>query len=202
MIRNQYSRKGVILYDYVRKHSTQSLNKSDEIWNISIKSRAKSMKGILILFIDPAAAGGGALYARDSEKFYNPKIKKVEVTLDGTPNQLFASGMLPHQQFEEIQKHFADGKHRTVSHILKESEMADISLPEYLTTKYGLWLDIRATDDNSLHGSGRKLEGAGESIQIQIEKTAETAGPLTAYVYWIQDAQLNFENGRLISVVN
>ena len=37
-------------------------------------SRAKSTKGILILFVDPADGGGS--YARDTEKFYNPKIKK------------------------------------------------------------------------------------------------------------------------------
>ena len=69
------------------------------------------MKGILILFVDPVADGGGASYARDTEKFYNPQIKKVTVTLDGVPNQLYSSGMLPHQHFEKIQKHFAKGKH-------------------------------------------------------------------------------------------
>ena len=55
------------------------------------------MKGILILFVEPA--DGGTAYVRDTEKFYNPKIKNVEITLDGNPNQLFASGMRPHQQF-------------------------------------------------------------------------------------------------------
>ena len=78
------------------------------------------MKGILILFIDPA--DGGADYARDSEKFYNPKIKKASVTLDGNPNQLYASGMLSHNHFEEIQNHFADGKPQTTPHVIKEAE--------------------------------------------------------------------------------
>ena len=60
------------------------------------------MKGILMLFVDPADGGGS--YARGTEKFYNPKIKRILTTLDGNPNQLFASGMRPHQQFNEIQK--------------------------------------------------------------------------------------------------
>ena len=30
-----------------------------------------------------------------------------------------------------------------------------MKLEDYLTTKYGLWLDMRTTDDDSLHGSGR-----------------------------------------------
>ena len=77
------------------------------------------MKGILILFVN--AADGGTEYARDSEKFYNLKIKKVSVNLDGNPNQLYSSGMLPHNYFEEIQKHVADGKHHTTVHVIKES---------------------------------------------------------------------------------
>ena len=111
------------------------------------------------------------------------------------------SGMRPQHHFDEIRKHFADGKHRTVSTVFKEGELADISLSDYLTTKYGLWLDMRSSDDDTLHGSGRKIEGASQSIQIEIEKTAETAGDLTAYVYYVQDSQLNFEDGRFIESV-
>ena len=66
--------------------------------------RAESMKGILILFVD--LADGGGSYARDTAKIYNPKIKKVSLTIDGNPNQLFVSGISPHQHFHEIRKHF------------------------------------------------------------------------------------------------
>ena len=199
-LRNQHKGKFTVLYDRVVKHSKRPFDKSDTIWNISMAPQAKSMKGILILFVDPAAAGGGANYARDTEKFYNPKIKKVSVTLDGNPNQLFASGMKPHHHFDEIRKLFADGKHRNLSTVAKELELADVSLQDYLTSKYGLWLDMRTTDDDALHGSGRKIEGA-KSIHIEIEKEGETAGNLEAHVYYVQDAQLNFEDGRLISTV-
>ena len=105
------------------------------------------MKGILILFVDPAA-DGGASYARNTEKFYNPKIKKVSVTLDGVPNQLYSSGMLPHQHFESIQEYFAEGKHMTIPHLTKELELADVELDVFLTTKHGLWLDMRSSDDS------------------------------------------------------
>lgn len=197
MIRNQINGDSVILYDRVVRHSKESLNKSGTVWNIVLAPQAKSMKGILVLFVDPAAAGGGASYARDSEKFYNPKIKKVSVTLDGNPNQLHTSGMKPHQHFEEIRKHFADGKHRNNPGVFKEGELSDVKLKDYLTTKYGLWLDMRTTDDDSLHGSGRKLEGASQSVQIEIERDAETAGDLKAYVFYIQDAALKIQDGRL-----
>ena len=198
-LKRKYEGKHTVLYDRVIRHSKLTLNKSDTIWNIALAPQAKSMKAILILFVDPA--DGGTAYSRDTEKFYNPKITNVMITLDGNPNQLFASGMRPHQQFGEIKKIFADGKHRTNTHVAKELELADIELEDYATTKYALCLDMRTTDDDSLHGSGRKIEGASQSIQIQIEKKAETAGNLDAYVYYIHDAQLNFERSRLVSTI-
>ena len=199
LLKGKYGGKHTVLYDRVIRHSKLTLNKSDTIWNIALAPQAKSMKAILILFVDPA--DGGTAYSRDTEKFYNPKITNVMITLDGNPNQLFASGMRPHQQFGEIKKIFADGKHRTNTHVAKELELADIELEDYATTKYALCLDMRTTDDDSLHGSGRKIEGASQSIQIQIEKKAETAGNLDAYVYYIHDAQLNFERSRLVSTI-
>ena len=60
---------------------------------------------------------------------------------------------------------------------------------------------MRTTDDDSLHGSGRKIEGSSQSIQLQIEKTAEAADNLDAYVSYVHDAQLNFEKNRLVNTI-
>ena len=83
LIRNQYAGRLAILYDRVLRHRKISRNKSDTLWNINLNVPARSMKGILMLFEDPAAA-----FQRDTEAFYNPKITKVEVTID--PNQLYS----------------------------------------------------------------------------------------------------------------
>ena len=53
----------------------------------------------------------------------------------------------------------------------------------------------------TLHRSGRKIEGSSQSIQLQIEKTAEASGNLDVYVYYIHDAQLNFEKNRLTNTI-
>ena len=60
---------------------------------------------------------------------------------------------------------------------------------------------MRTTDDDSLHGSGRQIEGSSQSIQLQIEKKAEAAGNLDAYVYYFHDAQLNFKENRLLNTI-
>ena len=92
MIRNKYSGKSVVLYDRVFRSGKEKLNKSDTLWNIDLKPNARSVKGVLILFVDPA--DGGANYARDSEKFYNPKIEKASVNIAGNPNPFTGSNYL------------------------------------------------------------------------------------------------------------
>ena len=42
-----------------------------------------------------------------TEDYYNPKITKVEVTIEGVPNQLYSKGMQAYQQWDEIIKYFA-----------------------------------------------------------------------------------------------
>ena len=51
----------------------------------------------------------------------------------------------------------------------------DLSIGEYLTDKYALWLDFRMIDENTLHGMGRGIGSAGGGITLEIEKKAESA---------------------------
>ena len=48
---------------------------------------------------------------------------------------------------------------------------------------------------------GRRIENASKGITLQIEKKAESAGDLNAYIYLIMDAQLNIQNGAYVSAV-
>ena len=136
-------------------------------------------------------------------KFYNPKIQKVSVIVEGKPNQLYAQGMRLFKQYDEICKYFAEGKQRynDANDIQKHLQLYDLSLGEYLVDKYALWLDFRMIDENELHGMGRRIENASEGVTLQIEKKAESAGALNAYIYIIMDAQLNIQSGAYVSVV-
>ena len=199
-ISNQYSARLAILYDRILCHRKISKDKSDTIWNINLNVPARSMKGILILFEDGAAQQP---FARDTEAFYNPKITKVEVTIEGVPNQLFSQGMHAYRMWDEAKKFFAAGskRHPEVAEVAKDIALADVSLGEFLTSKFTLWLDLRTTDDDRIHGSGRRVENASEGVTIQITKQAEAPGILNIYLYVIMDAQLNIENGRFVSAI-
>ena len=107
------------------------------------------------------------------------------------------------EQYDEICKYFAEGKQKDsdANEIQKHLQLYDLSLGDYLVSKYALWLDFRMTDENELHGTGRRIENASEGITLQIEKKEESAGALNAYIYLIMDAQLNIQNGAYVSAV-
>ena len=90
---------------------------------------------------------------------------------------------------------------RPANEVQTQLQLHNVSLGEYLVNKYALWLDFRTIDENELHGTGRQIGNTSAGITIQIEKKAESAGPLKAYIYLIMDAQLNIQNGAYVSAV-
>ena len=105
-IRTEYV-KSSILYDRILRARIIPLNKSDTSFSVDINSPSKSLKGVLLIFTQERSA---TKFARDTEEFYNPKITKVEVTVEGVPNELYAQNMEYRHQYDEIVKHFAEGQ--------------------------------------------------------------------------------------------
>ena len=195
-IRSEYQHMA-LLYERILRHRKIIVNKSDTVWNWAFKTPCKSLKGILVLFEEEGS------YTQDTSRFYNPKIQKVSVIVEGKPNQLYAQGMRSFEQYDEICKYFTEGKQRdnNANEIQKHLQLYILSLGEYLVNKYALWLDFRMINENLLHRTGRRIENASEGITLQIEKKAESAGALNAYIYLIMDAQLNIQNGAYVSAV-
>ena len=92
------------------------VNKSDTTWNWSFTMPCISLKDFLVLFEKEGP------YARDTSKFFNPKIQKVSVIVEGKPNQLYAQGMRSFEQYDEICKYFAEGmqKDNNVNEVQKQ----------------------------------------------------------------------------------
>ena len=103
------------------------------------------------------------------------------------------------EQYDETRKYFAEGK--LANEVQKSLQLYDFSVGEYLTDKYALWLNFRTIDENELHGMDRQIGNTSGGITIQVEKKAESAGALSAYIYLIMDAQLNIQNGTNVSAV-
>ena len=150
-IRTEYM-KSSILYDRILRACIIPLNRSDTSFSVDINSPSKSLKGVLRIFTQERSA---TKFAQDTKEFYNPKITKVEVTVQGVPNELYAQNMEYRHQYDEIVKHFAEGQLNEAGAIQKDLQLHNINIALYYTDKYALWLDFRTIDDNRLHSSGR-----------------------------------------------
>ena len=196
-IRTEYM-KSSILYDRILRARIIQLDKSNTSFSVDINSPSKSLKGVLLIFTQERSA---TKFARDTEEFYNPKITKVEVTVEGVPNELYAQDMEYRHQYDEIVKHFAEGQLKEAGAIQKDLQLHNVNIASYYTDKYALWLDFRTIDDNRLHISGRRLGNTSEGIRLQITKKAESAGKLSCYLYIFQDAQINIRDAQFLNVV-
>ena len=111
-----------LLYDRILRHRKIIVNKSDTVWNWAFNTPCKSLKGIMVLFEEERS------YTRG--KFYNPKIQKVSVIVEGRPNQLYAQGMRSFEQYDKICKYFTEEKQRDndANEIQKHLQLYDLSL--------------------------------------------------------------------------
>ena len=80
-----YASGKAIAYDLVMREKVVPITRgSDTHLNLRVNPQRRSLKGILLLFINPYAAG-----ARDTEQYFNPDITKVKVTVNGVPNRVY-----------------------------------------------------------------------------------------------------------------
>ena len=186
---NKYNAGFSIFYDWIDYFKKVSVTSAQTLINENINFPRRSIKGILMFFISDYDAG-----ERDSEKFENPDISKVKITIEGIANKIYPEGIRKLDQWEEVKKHF-------MSEDLKKSEISYMNIEKYYGDKnhYALWLDLRTTEDNALHGSGRALQNTKDGIQLAITK-ADDKGPFKMHIFIVSDAQVNIKNCQLASL--
>ena len=101
------------------------------------------LQGALLLFLDKHDD-----LANKNEEFYNLSIKKILVTINGMPHQLFAAVLQAREIHPEVRKYFY-------------KENSDMTWEDFLTTKFALSIDTHSGIDNTLHGSGRAVKKSG-----------------------------------------
>ena len=113
-----------IPYTKVTSIHYQTLSKKDTTWKIYVNNLSDhSLQGLLLLFLDKRDG-----FANKNEEFYNPSIKKILITINGMPHQLFAAGLQTRDIYPELKMYFY-------------REHSNATWEEFLTTKFGLWID-------------------------------------------------------------
>ena len=174
-----------IPYTNVTSIHHQTLSKKDTTWKIDVNNLSvRSLQSLPLLCLDKRDD-----FANKNEEFYNPNIKKILTTINGMSHQLFAAGLQARDIYPELSKYFY-------------REHSNVTWEEFLTTKFGLWIDTHSSTSNTLHGSGRAVEKSG--ILLQIEKAPEASnGGLKCYVFSLEDAvaHLNVTDPRGILTI-
>ncbi len=177
------------MYDYVTHFRTQSTGSSKMI-NTNVNVPRRSMKGLLIFFQEDFNDGE---YDSESTSYKNPDITNVDVIIEGISHKIYKQGLKPYQQWSEVKRHFMpeERKGGEDSHIDEVAYLAE--------NKYALWVDLRSTEDNSLHGSGLRLVNTKDGVQLAIKRSNTT--DYTMHIFVVADAQVNIQNNQLKAIL-
>ena len=172
-------------YDLVMREIVVPITRgSDTRLNLRINPQRRSLKGILLLFINPFVSG-----AKDTEQFFNPDITNVKVTVNGVPNRVYNEGISGSDMWQELTRYF------------KPQERPNMTLTKYLTdNKFGLWIDLRSMADITMHGNGQWLVNTQDVVQLEIERTASGSGTTDCYIFSVADSQMNIMGQQLESI--
>ena len=174
-------------YDHVYREEVVTFAKgADTRLNIKVNPHRKSLKGILLLFVEPLTAG-----AKNSEAYFNPDLTKINVTVNGSPNKLYNDGLEGMDIWEEVKKYFLKDEQKTSKMIAQRF---------YTDNKFGVMIDLRSMADNLMHGSGTQLVDTKNGVQLALQRNASGSGNVNCHVYVISDAQMNILARKLDSI--
>lgn len=178
----------VFLYDHVHHYGVEDIAKKATSVNIDIDGvDRRSLKGALLLFQSEFTAG-----QRDSEHFPDPHIKSVKFTIDGLPTKVYNPSFQYLQQWNEICKHFVPEEYKRSQDIHMNMHLY------YGTNRYGFWIDLRSTEDNNIHGSGKKQESK-KTIHMEMTKENQGDGIYHMHIFLVSDARVIFNNKQFIT---
>ena len=182
-----YSSGKEFAYDLVMRERVVPITRgTDTHLNLQVNPQRRSLKGILLLFINPYTAG-----ARDTEHYFNPGITKVKVSVDGVPRRVYSEGISGSDMWQELTRHFKPNS----------GGRPNMTLVKYLTAnKFGLWIDLRSMADTTMHGNGQRLVNTQEGVLLEIDRTASGSGTTNCHIFTIADSQMNIMDRRLASV--
>ena len=175
-VREKYNIGRSLGYDYTTLLKTLSWNKDSTLELIDVKIPRKSMKAIVLLFTESDA---------DSEHFPFANLTKVNVTVEGNPNDLYSKGLERRDMYDEAKIFFGNGLGTSF-----------VSLEKFYVHKFACVIDFRTVDDEKVSGSGRNLIGTQAEILLEIEKEA-TSKNLFCHVFVVAEGMIDVVENKL-----
>ena len=159
-VRSEYNIGRSLGYDYTTLLKTLPWSKDNTREVIDVNIPRKSMKAVVLLFIKKNAG--------DSEEFVFPNLTRVNVTVEGNPNDIYSEGLAKRDMYREAVRLFES------STCEKYLGSKCVSQRKFYMDKFACVIDFRTLDDENVSGSGRKLVGTQAGILMEIEKETTT----------------------------
>ena len=174
-------------FESVHLFKTENTGTNKRI-NVTVDVNRKSTKGILIFFQKTFTE-----YDTEKTSYQNPGITNVSITSEGISHCIFKSGIKPYNQYDEIKRFF-------LKEHLKQEEDIMMDVTKYFgDEKYALWIDLRSTEDNTLHGSGTEMSNIKHGLQLELTRSSQTAYDM--HVYIVADALIGLDNGKVSGII-
>ena len=170
---NSFQSRTLVLED-ITFIDEENWGKDTTIINKTINLPCSSMKQVVMLFRKKTLT--------DSEEYVYPKIKRVDVTIEGNPNSVYSQGSVKSKLFEEARKVFLNYETDTLT-------LTDF----FAKDKFALVIDLRTFPDNSVSGDGRKILNTQNGVTLGIKKD-KTSEDLVCNTFVVSDRYLNFVN--------
>jgi len=179
------------LYEHVLHFRTSTWKQSDTILNENINVPRRSLKGIVLLSTMKQPQD-----TYDSEKFVNPQIESIEITIEGVANKLFSQGYTPRHLWKEARRYFGQ---------MVSNHDIDMNEVKFLRDKFCLFIDLRSFKSIKHHGQGLRVINTKDGVQLQIKKkdthVGDTDENIYTHIYVLSDAMLTVEGGKLKSIM-
>ena len=169
-------------YDYTTLLKTLPWGKDNTREVIDVNIPRKSMKAVVLLFTKKNSG--------DSEEFVFPNLTRVNVTVEGNPNDIYSNGLAKHDMYREAVRFFGS------STCEKYLGSKCVSRRKFYPDKFACVIDFRTVDDETVSGSGRKLVGTQAGILMEIEKETTTTD-LSCHVFVIADGIIDITGTNL-----
>ena len=125
-----------------------------------------------------------------SEKYINPDITKVSVTVNGSPIKIYNNGIDAKNLWLEISLYFQP----------KEVPSKMDLIRFYADKKLRLFIDLRSMADTKMHGSGVRLVNTTDGVFLKIYRKVSGSGNVKCHVFIISVSQMNIMEKQLQSV--
>ena len=140
-VRGEYNIGRSLGYDYTTLLKTLPWGKDNTREVIDVNIPRKSMNAVVLLFTKKGAG--------DSEEFVFPNLTRVNVTVEGNPDDIYSDGLAKRDMYREAVRFFGS------STCEKYLGLKCVSRRKFYMDKFACVIDFRTVDDENVSGSGR-----------------------------------------------